>query len=340
MLVKISEIAERAGVSIGTVDRVLHNRGRVSQENIDRIMAIVRESGYEPNHYARSLRQNREYVIGVMIPALGTEYGYWTQVSEGIERAGGELRTMQIRFVFSFFDRYDPASVSLSARSLADQHADALIVAPLLGDEMRSAIASMSGIPYAFVDSSLPDMKPVVDFSQNPVAAGAVAARLMHLLRPSARSVMTIQPHKKAFNGEMRAQGFIEWMRANADDVDVRQMHLDIREHLRASLEDLFSREGIPDGVFVVNDASHIIAGELVALGLKERIAVIGFDMVDDNRKALVDGHVDAIISQRPSDQAYEAAMTLYRLLVLGQRPDAVMGHTPIDIFIKENSME
>lgn len=336
---KISEIAEKAGVSIGTVDRVLHNRGRVSQKNIDRIMAIVQESGYEPNQYARSLRQNREYVIGVMIPSLGSEYGYWTLVAEGIDRASTELRAMQVSFSFAFFNRYEPSSVAVAAKELTDRHADALIIAPLLGDEIREVLSTLPDIPYVFIDSSLPDMTPVADFSQDPTSAGAVAARLMHLLKPDAHLFLTVQPHKAAFNGEMRALGFLEWIKANVPQVTVVQTHLDIRGSLAEGMDDLFGRTGVPDGIFVVNDASHIFSEVLVAQGRKSRIAVIGFDMVGNNRQALLESHVDAIISQRPAEQAYDAAMTLYRYLVLGQR-NQTEGHTPIDIFIKENTID
>ncbi len=55
----VIEIAKRAGVSIGTVDRVLHNRGRVSEETRQRINAIISEEGYQPNPLARHLKRNR-----------------------------------------------------------------------------------------------------------------------------------------------------------------------------------------------------------------------------------------------------------------------------------------
>ena len=58
----VTEIAKRAGVSIGTVDRVLHNRGRVSSETRDRIQAIIDETGYQPNPLARHLKINRKYL--------------------------------------------------------------------------------------------------------------------------------------------------------------------------------------------------------------------------------------------------------------------------------------
>jgi len=50
---RIKDIAEKAGCSIGTVDRVIHNRGRVAKPVRDRILEIIRELNYKPNVNAR-----------------------------------------------------------------------------------------------------------------------------------------------------------------------------------------------------------------------------------------------------------------------------------------------
>jgi LacI family transcriptional regulator len=54
----IPEIAKKAGVSIATVDRVLHKRGRVSDKTIKKIQEIIDTYGYEPNPFARNLIVN------------------------------------------------------------------------------------------------------------------------------------------------------------------------------------------------------------------------------------------------------------------------------------------
>ena len=87
----VIEIAKRAGVSIGTVDRVLHNRGRVSEETRQKISAIITEEGYQPNPLARHLKRNREYLIGVLIPELEKESRYWDLILQGIQKAVAEL---------------------------------------------------------------------------------------------------------------------------------------------------------------------------------------------------------------------------------------------------------
>ncbi|MPM12713.1 Catabolite control protein A [bioreactor metagenome] len=71
----ISEIAKLAHVSIGTVDRVLHKRGRVAPETIKKIMSIVEDYGYQPNTYARNLKLSKDFTIGVLLPLLHSEFG-------------------------------------------------------------------------------------------------------------------------------------------------------------------------------------------------------------------------------------------------------------------------
>ncbi len=333
---KISEIAKKAGVSIGTVDRVLHNRGRVSQENIDTVMRIVKESGYEPNQYARSLRQNREFTIGILIPQVGSEFGYWKLVEDGITRAQAQLRTMQVRFVYACYDRSNPQTIAACCNELSANAVDAVIMAPLLGHEIATHMQGLH-VPYVFIDSSYPDLHPVADFSQDPVKAGRVGARLMSLFRPNARLLLTVQPYQGAFNGHMRAQGFAQWMAEHSPDTEIRHVtfdsHRQLEEHLSSFL-DAGSFE--PDGIFVVNDSAHSVSDIITQRNADHHIALIGFDLVDQNRNALADGHIDAILSQRPADQAYDAAMLLYRYLVVGQK-DVEGTPAPIDIYVAEN---
>ena len=55
----IKDIATLAGVSKGTVDRVLHNRGKVSEEALDKVNKILKEIDFQPNPIARNLKNNK-----------------------------------------------------------------------------------------------------------------------------------------------------------------------------------------------------------------------------------------------------------------------------------------
>lgn len=63
--IRIVDIAKMAGVSVGTVDRVIHNRGRVSEENRKKVQAILEMVHYQPNLMARSLAASKNNIISL-----------------------------------------------------------------------------------------------------------------------------------------------------------------------------------------------------------------------------------------------------------------------------------
>ncbi|WP_373789885.1 LacI family DNA-binding transcriptional regulator, partial [Bacteroides heparinolyticus] len=64
----IKDIARMAGVSAGTVDRVLHNRGDVSHASMEKVQKVLDEIDYQPNVFAIGLAAKKRYRIVCIIP--------------------------------------------------------------------------------------------------------------------------------------------------------------------------------------------------------------------------------------------------------------------------------
>ena len=79
----IKEIAKMADVSSGTVDRVLHKRGKVSPDKEERVRKILKEIDYRPNQVARSLKLNKRYRFVVLMPDDELDE-YWKPCYTGI----------------------------------------------------------------------------------------------------------------------------------------------------------------------------------------------------------------------------------------------------------------
>ncbi|GAB1484185.1 LacI family DNA-binding transcriptional regulator [Treponema sp.] len=73
----IKEIAGKAGVSISTVSRILNGTKAVSPELMERVIRIIEEDGYVPNHAARSMVLRRTSTVGLVIPKIS----WWFQIS-------------------------------------------------------------------------------------------------------------------------------------------------------------------------------------------------------------------------------------------------------------------
>ena len=70
--ITIKDIAARAGVSTGTVDRVLHKRPNVSKSALEKVNKALEELDYRPNMYASALAYNKTYTFYVVLPCLST----------------------------------------------------------------------------------------------------------------------------------------------------------------------------------------------------------------------------------------------------------------------------
>ena len=102
--VGVKDIAAKAGVSIGTVDRVLHNRGEVKEETRRMVMKIVEELGYQPNLQAKSLSSKKTTHIAIVFPDSSDNNPYWEKPIEGIKKAAEELASYNTQVSYVFFD--------------------------------------------------------------------------------------------------------------------------------------------------------------------------------------------------------------------------------------------
>ena len=80
--IRIKDIAEKAGVSVGTVDRILHNRPNVSKEAREKVEQVMKEINYRPNRYASALAYNKHYTFFIIVPQYERE-AYWHEVEIG-----------------------------------------------------------------------------------------------------------------------------------------------------------------------------------------------------------------------------------------------------------------
>ncbi len=79
----IKDVAHLAGVSLGTVSRVLNNNPKVKPENQQKVLRAIAQLGYHPNPFARSLPSNKTHMISIFLPLMSSEfYGY---LFEGID---------------------------------------------------------------------------------------------------------------------------------------------------------------------------------------------------------------------------------------------------------------
>ncbi|MBN2810542.1 MAG: LacI family DNA-binding transcriptional regulator [Spirochaetales bacterium] len=339
----VTEIAKKAGVSIGTVDRVLHNRGRVSEETRAKVQKIIEESRYQANPLARHLKKNLKYRIGVLIPELAKESTYWKLIYDGIAAAAATLSAFSFELELFEFVRPVRSSFLSAFERMTSSDCSAWIIAPVMQDETLVLLMDVENpVPYAFIDCPLPGACPLTTVAQDPFQGGVLAGRLMDLVSHSGGPFAVIRPYNEAFNLNERARGFASWFDGRPGVIvrDVVCQENEPRQMLSA-LESLLQE--LPDlrGVFIVSSMVHTITDYLCSRGFRSGnpqtdVRIIGYDLVPPNRMLLSTGKIDCLISQRPEEQGRLVMQQLYRCLVLEDetRSDIAI---PMDIFFREN---
>lgn len=77
------DIAQKADVSIGRVDRVIHNRGEVSEDTKRKILQIIKDFDYQPNILASSLASKKVITFASLTPSAKDKESYWAKPHEG-----------------------------------------------------------------------------------------------------------------------------------------------------------------------------------------------------------------------------------------------------------------
>lgn len=337
--ITIREIAVKAGVSIGTVDRVLHNRGRVSHKTKVKIEAIVKKFGYKPNPLARHLKLKKEYHFFIVSPYREEDSGYWRMVFDGIQRAAEELNLFGIHIHFKEFDRYTKEFFWKTVLSIPSSRCDGLIVAPIMPQEMAGWLGALPAtIPYVFFDATLPEASPVTEIGQDPYSGGFLAGRLLFLFAlKEPGTYCVIAPYSEDYHIKRRIEGFLEfWEGREGYRTEVRSCaDMDHRETREQFLNTLLEDIPNPKGIFVANASVHSVA-ETLNRNNPSPIPIIGYDLVPENERLLREGLIDVLISQRPAYQGYQAVYQLYRYVVLQQEVQKKIP-VPIHVYFKEN---
>jgi LacI family transcriptional regulator len=337
----VHEIAALADVSIGTVDRVLHKRGRVSAATRAKVEAIIQQYQFTPNPIARRLKRNRPYRFCALIPRRDQDAGYWGQIIEGIERADGEIKPLGVETAIIEYDRYDPKSFEQASDAVSAGKFEGLLFAPIMQKRTRPFVERICAekTPLVFVDADMPGTAPLCVIGQDSFSGGYLAGRLFHLFAGTvSKPVAVLDAHGDDYNITRRRDGFLSYAEENGfsvivreysdydgGDVSVEKIARFLEEHRHLS------------GLFITNCLAHRVAEAAEQRISNESFLLVGYDLIPSNRQLLLQSRINAIISQRPEEQGREAMLTLFRSVVLEQTVET-RREIPLDVYIKENT--
>jgi LacI family transcriptional regulator len=340
--IRIKDIAQLANVSVGTVDRVLHNRGRVSQEALEKVMAILNQIDYKPNLIARMLGSNKAYKIAALIPNPAQD-PYWQQSATGLRQAQAEWNSYGVTVELFLFDLYDKGSYKTVSEAAYNSRPDAILTAPIFYQESLAffELCRSSGIPYVLFNTNIPEMNPLSFIGQDLNQSGKVGAALMHLGNQRGGLFAVLHIHEDLDNAVHlleKERGFREYFLERPEtEAEIKTLNLggpeepSFEEQMLNILNDPRLK-----GCFVSTSKGTFIAAAFLERIKKKDITLVGYDMLEENLHYLKGGVIDFLINQNPSRQASTGIGLLSNYLVFKKNPE-LMNLFPLEIISQQN---
>jgi LacI family transcriptional regulator len=322
--IRIKDIAQLAGVSVGTVDRVLHNRGRVSEDALKKVLGVLDQIDYKPNLIARTLGANKTYRIAALMPNPEQD-PYWASSKSGISQAEAEWLRYGVKVEPYFFNLYDKNSFRQVAEAVSESKPDGILVAPIFYHETLPffELFKANGIPFVLFNTNIPEAHPVCFIGQNLYQSGKVGAELMHLAQNDNTGVITVLHINEDLGNSVhlaeKEKGFREYFEGKKDlNFDIRTLNLD--DPSRPEVQQQIARHLSDDslkGIFVTTSKGTYIIASFLEKHNKRNIKLIGYDMLQENIRYMKKGIVDFLINQNPRKQAFLGINHLVGNLIL-----------------------
>lgn len=341
--IRIKDIALKANVSTGTVDRVLHGRGNVNEKVKEKVLKIISEMKYEPNFIARALGSNKTYHLAALIPDHIID-SYWMAPKSGIEKAEKDLGKFGMQVHQHTFDPFDANSFIMAAKKVSESEPDGILLSPIFYREVLPFFEAWKkqNIPFVLFNTQIADFDPLSYIGQDSYQSGFLAGKLIHYGMQQPSSILIAHIDEEISNAAhllKKEQGLRNYFLHNnlSDRYNIIKTELKREDApaFKASLNEIFASTPDLKAVFVTTSKAHDIAKYLDQQGI-QNVNIVGYDLLPQNVHYLNKGSISFLINQNPKGQGYWGINQLVEHLIF-KREVAAIKFLPLDIVTKEN---
>jgi len=272
MSLTIKDIAKMAGVSPGTVSKIINNYSGISQKTKKKVMTIIEETGYQPSFSAKALATKKSDLIGLIYAGkvnVDINHPFFNEVINSFKREIGLLGYDILLFSNEQFKRENESYLSRCRHFQLD---GCLIIA---GEEIESSITDLdnSDVPCIGIDMQLTGPRSSYVMTDNYKISSIV---IEHLYLNSIREIAFIGGSPDSVIAGLRTDGFLK---------TVKQFGLSIKEDWikfgdftedsgYQAMKDILAQKPFPQAVFASSD--------MMAFGAIRACKETGFVVPDD----------------------------------------------------------
>lgn len=344
MAVTIKKIAELAGVSTGTVDRALHDRGRVDPKVAQRIKQIALELNYHPNSVAKSLStRNRNIKISVILHIQNSNL-YFDDVINGIKKCQEEIKDFGITVEIVHCPDYNAKKQLALIDRAIEQGANAIVIVPINSPIIQNRLNELhaDGYPVVFLTNIIENAEYLSFVGCNYKLVGEITAGLLNLLHPREGKLLLFSPSFQMYGHTLRAEGL-------KNHLEKEYPHIKLQEVYEMPGDDIqnyqITKEALsrfPDtDLFVCPGAYNY--GNLKAIqecGYFQKAQIICYDYSEEISEEFQNHNISATITQCPQEQGYTAVKILFEYLAANKLPRFKNHYIRSRIILKESICE
>lgn len=318
--VTIKDIAELAGVSLGTVHCALAGKAGVGEATRKRILEIAQKSDYRPNALAASLKRKTVSIAAAFPEPVEENRFYFPEVWRGVQEYLGSVRDYNVRLVELPYQkgqgRKGDEIEDLYGRGMLD----GLLTVGFMDDFGQASLAKFnhSKIPMILVGDDVPQSGRLCCVQPNYHVVGKILAELLSRQIPKDGSILLCAGNATMPSHYLVVAGFDAYLQEHGLENTVYKIHTESlgENGMKRVARELERHDDIVACASVNARGSVVLGQALVETKRAGTVPAVGSDLFEENVAFLRDGVFSNVMNKNPFQQSFFAAKALVDYLL------------------------
>jgi LacI family transcriptional regulator len=321
-MVTIKQIAELCGVSRGTVDRVLNDRGNVKPEKRQLVLDTAKKLHYQPNPAGKALAARKKNpVVGVLIASEGVHF--FDDVLLTMQKAAKKYDSYGMKVIWRSMRGF---SVEEQCRIIDELHEEvnALIINPVNHPEVIRKLDQLvdDGIFVVTLNNDVESSRRHCYVGTDYLKGGETAGALLQMIGPKSIRAGVLLGSLNMLGHRQRLNGFLKILEKHPDFqfMGVKENNDDDMISYEETRQ-LLTAHPETNALFVVSSGAYGAARAVLTMNRRD-IVMIVFDTIPSTIRMMRDHVIQCAIYQHPHQQGRRAMQVVFDYLVNGIRPE------------------
>lgn len=313
--ITMKDVAQLAGVSVGTVSRVINNESGIKQSTLNKVEAAIKELNYIPNAYARGMKKNQTSTIGLIVPTIW--HPFFSEFAQYIEQL---LASKGYKTLLCNIGQYNSELEII--QMLEQNKVDGIIAITYSPIEEYLS----TNVPFVSIDRVYTDKNIACISADNALGATIAAEKL---IEKGGTHFAFVGSHNKTINETKKRRQYFEKTILNAG---LPFVAFDLEEpftNFKGKLHEFLVENPFIDAIFTINDFTALdVIEELKLIGksVPEDVQVIGFDGI----KMAVERNTPVTTIRQPLELMAQKAVELIVQKIAGESPEKLQFILPV----------